>query len=67
MKRLVALNDYCIDGYMQQIKSLDNMISDINARTYAMVKANPDVILKSIPGVRGLHSTSHIVRDWGNI
>ena len=28
------------------------MISDINAKTYAMVKTNPDaILLKSIPGV----------------
>ena len=50
MKRLAALNDYRIDEYMRQIESLDNMISDVNAKTYAMVKTNPDVmLLKSIP------------------
>ncbi len=52
IKRLYALEDYRIDGFIRQLESLNDMISDINAKIYATVKTNSDaMLLKTIPKV----------------
>lgn len=50
-RRLKALNDYRIDGFLRQINYLNLQIAEINSKVYAAVKTSPDAILiKSIPG-----------------
>ncbi len=67
MKRLCALGDYRIDGFIRQIESLNDMISDINAKIYATVKTNSDaMLLKTIPGV-GDYTALVIASEIGGI
>ncbi len=66
-KRLKALGDYRIDGFLQQIKSLDMQIGDTNSKIYAAVRTNPDAMLiKSIPGI-GDYSALVIASEIGGI
>ncbi len=51
-KRLKALEDYRIDGFLRQVNHLNLQIAEINSKVYAAVKTGPDAILiKSIPGI----------------
>lgn len=51
-RRLKALGDYRIDGFLQQISHLNLQIAEINSKVYAAVRTSPDAMLiKSIPGV----------------
>lgn len=51
-RKLKALGDYRIDGFLQQINHLNLQIADINSKVYAAVRTSPDAILiKSIPGI----------------
>lgn len=50
-RKLKAIRDYRIDGFLRQINYLNLQIADINSKVYAAVKTSPDAILiKSIPG-----------------
>ena len=65
--KLKALGDYRIDGFLQQINSLDMQIADLNSKIYAAVQINPDAILiKSIPGI-GNYSALVIASEIGGI
>jgi len=66
-KKLKALGDYRIDGFLRQINSLDMQIADTNSKIYAAVRINSDAMLiKSIPGV-GDYSSLVIASDIGGI
>jgi len=65
--KLKALGDYRIDGFLQQINSLNLQIADLNSKIYAAVQINPDAMLiKSIPGV-GDYSSLVIASEIGGI
>ncbi len=66
-RRLKALGDYRIDGFLQQISHLNLQIAEINSKVYAAVKVNPDAILiNSIPGI-GHYSSLVIASEIADI
>ncbi len=66
-RRLRALGDYRVDGFLRQINHLNLQIAEINSKVYAAVKTNPDAILiNSIPGI-GNYSALVIASEIADI
>ena len=66
-RRLRALNDYRIDGFLRQINYLNLQIVDVNSKVYAAVKNNPNAtLIKSIPGI-GNYSSLVIASEIADI